>query len=362
MATLKKNGAGEYYTTYNAYGSMKTIHFTGEIRNWMRENCVELGDDLPDGWHKETQQYHYTHGIPSSNQQGEHTAQCRCPKCGNAVFYYQNEQGSKVYFDELGWPWPKHPCFAKKCVENKVDLKQFVSARRDEATSSRCEILDHKQFNGKNIFYLRGKKEKYCISVDPLDRDDFIKSDVYIRLQDASIMFVKTEIIIRKFQYFERKEFSKLEKLKRVAGQRAIATLQTNGDATKKTISIKPGMKKCKVISAFWGFTNCLLHLKGSRAHSYYIRIILEKQFFSYGSVLKKSSVYLDINNKRFLVKTQELKSYSFQELSREKFFCIRKIAFGRANNNVNVTMRSKGTQIDHAIEVLCGPLSQPTR
>lgn len=33
-----------------------------------------------------------------------------CPVCGEQVFYYQNEYGSKVYFDELGPPWPKHPC------------------------------------------------------------------------------------------------------------------------------------------------------------------------------------------------------------------------------------------------------------
>jgi len=33
-----------------------------------------------------------------------------CPVCGASVYYYQNEHGSRVFFDELGWPWPKHPC------------------------------------------------------------------------------------------------------------------------------------------------------------------------------------------------------------------------------------------------------------
>jgi len=33
-----------------------------------------------------------------------------CPVCGERVFYYQNEDGSRVFFDELGPPWPKHPC------------------------------------------------------------------------------------------------------------------------------------------------------------------------------------------------------------------------------------------------------------
>jgi hypothetical protein len=33
-----------------------------------------------------------------------------CPVCEEPVFFYQNEHGSKVYFDELGPPWPKHAC------------------------------------------------------------------------------------------------------------------------------------------------------------------------------------------------------------------------------------------------------------
>ncbi|MEV4414490.1 DUF2510 domain-containing protein [Catellatospora sp. NPDC049609] len=34
----------------------------------------------------------------------------RCPVCGALVFFYANEHGSRVFFDEVGPPWPKHPC------------------------------------------------------------------------------------------------------------------------------------------------------------------------------------------------------------------------------------------------------------
>lgn len=34
----------------------------------------------------------------------------KCPVCGVPVFYYANQFGSRVYFDDLGPPWPKHPC------------------------------------------------------------------------------------------------------------------------------------------------------------------------------------------------------------------------------------------------------------
>jgi hypothetical protein len=33
-----------------------------------------------------------------------------CPVCGASVFYYQSPNGGRVFFDELGPPWPKHPC------------------------------------------------------------------------------------------------------------------------------------------------------------------------------------------------------------------------------------------------------------
>ena len=35
----------------------------------------------------------------------------RCGICGRACFFYQNENGSKVFFDSLGPPWPKHSCY-----------------------------------------------------------------------------------------------------------------------------------------------------------------------------------------------------------------------------------------------------------
>jgi hypothetical protein len=54
-----------------------------------------------------------------------------CPVCGIAVFYYQNEFGSRVYFDELGPPWPKHPCtdarfsiLSSRSPKNKTDVER----------------------------------------------------------------------------------------------------------------------------------------------------------------------------------------------------------------------------------------------
>ncbi|RYF37869.1 MAG: cold shock domain-containing protein [Cytophagaceae bacterium] len=34
----------------------------------------------------------------------------RCKRCNDDVFYYQCSCGSKVFFDTLGDPWPRHDC------------------------------------------------------------------------------------------------------------------------------------------------------------------------------------------------------------------------------------------------------------
>jgi len=38
------------------------------------------------------------------------TPNARCPRCAARVFFYRSPYGGSVYFDDLGPPWPKHPC------------------------------------------------------------------------------------------------------------------------------------------------------------------------------------------------------------------------------------------------------------
>jgi hypothetical protein len=45
-----------------------------------------------------------------------------CPKCGQSVFFIRHNGGS-VWVDELGPPWPKHPCFDG----NNEKTHEFIS-------------------------------------------------------------------------------------------------------------------------------------------------------------------------------------------------------------------------------------------
>lgn len=50
-----------------------------------------------------------------------------CPVCGAAVFFYQSPYGGRVFFDELGPPWPKHPC-----TDNSSNYLFVASAKTGE--------------------------------------------------------------------------------------------------------------------------------------------------------------------------------------------------------------------------------------
>lgn len=67
-----------------------------------------------------------------------------CPVCKAAVFYYQNDRGSRVFFDHLGPPWPKHGC-----TDNPRLPVSAISARpQPRARGLRLELAEAAAFLG----------------------------------------------------------------------------------------------------------------------------------------------------------------------------------------------------------------------
>jgi hypothetical protein len=54
-----------------------------------------------------------------------------CPVCGVRVFFYQAPDGGRVFFDELGPPWPKHPC---------TDNSESVIGKRHISSKATSEV------------------------------------------------------------------------------------------------------------------------------------------------------------------------------------------------------------------------------
>lgn len=82
-------------------GQVRPIHLGG---SW---NCSGGGGGIS-GWSSNPSRPRlhssYRIGITYVNPNAH------CPVCGAAVFFYQSPDDGRVFFDELGPPWPKHAC------------------------------------------------------------------------------------------------------------------------------------------------------------------------------------------------------------------------------------------------------------
>lgn len=100
------------------------------------------------------------------------TRPTRCDICGGECFYYENEYGSKVFFEELGPPWPKHDCVERQQKRPKppwqwelAGYEPCVIFRVIPVISRSCLVVYVRQLTD-------GKKLPLCIG--PKDIKSFI--------------------------------------------------------------------------------------------------------------------------------------------------------------------------------------------
>lgn len=127
----------------------------------------------------------------------------RCPVCGAIVFYYQNERGCRVFFDELGPPWPKHPCTDSRSAtyspntswpDEDFEIRQSAAiaeiAQWHESSGFNAEVEFAQKYgaapwplativkrlkSGKHVFLIlklvqQGRAKKVYVSCKPLPR------------------------------------------------------------------------------------------------------------------------------------------------------------------------------------------------
>lgn len=52
-----------------------------------------------------------------------------CPVCGENVYFYQSPLGGRVFFDNLGPPWPKHGCTNNTSIPKQIAHSQKPSQK-----------------------------------------------------------------------------------------------------------------------------------------------------------------------------------------------------------------------------------------
>jgi len=92
------------------------------------------------------------------------TPNAHCPVCGAEVFFYQSESGSRVFFDELGPPWSKHPCTDKQQTktQSKVKSESFSEKKHYHWLNNGWEpfILQEKHAVHNNFIAITGSYKR----------------------------------------------------------------------------------------------------------------------------------------------------------------------------------------------------------
>ncbi|HZV33150.1 MAG TPA: hypothetical protein VFB72_01135 [Verrucomicrobiae bacterium] len=107
---------------------------------YINGRCVPIH---PDGglhcgsWSGSTTDYGYRSDYHYLRQ--DFTRPTTCPEC-HAQVYFVRHNGGSVWFDDLGWPWPKHACF-----DNDVPARQFthLSAKSSGLSNPSLALIYH---------------------------------------------------------------------------------------------------------------------------------------------------------------------------------------------------------------------------
>jgi len=131
-----------------------------------------------------------------------------CKYCGQEVYFYANEYGSRVFFDELGPPWPKHCCenlplpiktkvlqdydysdffddekLLAQDIENKIienEIKLPLSMELPRLPKPRRNFVDtSKKTTPQKTVYFQLQKRFRSITKDNFSRGSLVVQDVF---------------------------------------------------------------------------------------------------------------------------------------------------------------------------------------
>lgn len=186
MPKLERNTNGEYYTRYSKNGTIFTIHFDNNIISYMNRKHIKIGDELPYSWRSDTMKWQYSHGVSAKKTIVSGLVNAKCPICGKPVFYYENEYGSKVYFDHAGDDWPKHPCTNNTYAHN--------------SSLSKVNNLKIKFYNKNAIILVDEWKQYFMVSNFYLNKDKSMYTFYILKESDAPSKLIAIDNIAREFK------------------------------------------------------------------------------------------------------------------------------------------------------------------
>lgn len=117
-----------------------------------------------------------------------------CPVCGEQVFYYENRSGARVFFDELGPDWPKHPCTDNN--KRKYEPRALINGSRKPYVweANGWQPIFDLEIEGRGPGWLmlqasdqNGKKQLFWVK-DNIDLES-ISSPIFYRQENGETTF-----------------------------------------------------------------------------------------------------------------------------------------------------------------------------
>lgn len=102
----------------------------------------------------------------------------RCPVCGASVFFYRSPYDGRVFFDELGPPWPKHWCTDNSRDPHRAPQSSVSPPRLHRAVPSWRELgwgplVSIKSYISDNFVVLTGDVRNKFLELSLLDAGTF---------------------------------------------------------------------------------------------------------------------------------------------------------------------------------------------
>jgi hypothetical protein len=113
-------------------------------------NCGFGGDTGGGGWHwGSVSDFVASYSPPSFGWARDHggtvesyvNPNAHCPVCYEPVYFYRSPYNGRVFFDDLGWPWPKHRCTDNRREPQRA-TRASIGARPEHETKWRREGWD----------------------------------------------------------------------------------------------------------------------------------------------------------------------------------------------------------------------------
>ena len=144
------------------------------------------------------------------------TYKLRCKYCGKMIYYFSCDCGSKVFFDELDYPWPIHNCLEyRQAKQNELFSIALKTLNLNELLfqGDKCEIDD--DYTEQLLRHkLKTKEEFHIIKAKPeLTKIDEVG---YLRELNTSVDLFKifkenkTEINLQTLKELKNIELSKI--------------------------------------------------------------------------------------------------------------------------------------------------------